>query len=298
MKTPGDDSQPVLVLGSAGALGKEICAQCATNNIRTVQLDRSNFNTSAPVDQLVSNFEQFSPRAAINCIALTGLNECTLEKATALESNAVFPQKLVLVSERLNLPILHFSTDNVFACNRPNKPYVETDVPCPTTWYGITKLMGESRAAQIRCLDFYVVRLPMLYGPTNDNQIVAKLLKQVLMGKEITVSRDVYTTPLYTPEAAGFAMGWLQDLGSLNSVNHFTSDKQISLFEFISILAKATAPDGAARVKATLSSAFPSIEVKPLWGGLGARPHFMTSFDQSVARYAQWIRENYLGVSK
>lgn len=298
MKTPGDNSQPVLVLGSTGALGKEICAQLASNNIRTVKFDRSNFNTSVSVDQLVSSFEQFSPRAAINCIALTGLDKCMLEKVTALESNAIFPQKLVLVSERLNLPVLHFSTDNVFACDRPNEPYLETDVPWPATWYGITKLMGESRAAQIRCLDFFVVRLPMLYGPTNDHQIVAKLLEQVLLGKEITVSTDLYTTPLYTPEAAGFAVGWLQDPGSLNSVNHFSSDKQISLFEFISILAKETAPDSAARVKATLSSAFNSIEVKPLWGGLGARRDFLTSLDQSVARYAQWIRDNYLGVSK
>lgn len=282
-------SGPIVVIGAKGAVGREICLQAQAANLPVVGWGRDELSATVDFQALLALFDAAKPRAVINCLSMTGLDKCFREAPQAFEANGFFPLKLAAVAKIRDLPMVQFSTENVFPCNINGLIYSEDDRTEPNTVYGLTKLLGE--AADLRPFaPFHVVRLPMLFGPTNDRQIVAKLVNQLILGNEITVSTDVYTTPLYTPDAAGFIVEWLKGGRTLAPVTHLTTEHRIALFDLMQIIAAVVGVKG--RIQATVSAKFPSLEVKPLHAGLRSNVTAPFSFEGAINRYADWIKRN------
>ena len=82
--------------------------------------------------------------------------------------------------------------------------------------------------------------MPVLFGPTHENQIVDRLIKKLLLNKKIFVSTDVYSTPVYTPDLSKFLFLNILKKNYLYSgkIIHFTSEKYLSMYQLIKILAK------------------------------------------------------------
>ena len=74
------------------------------------------------------------------------------------------------------------------------KIYSEQDKPFPITIYGQTKLFGEILIKNYS--NVLIVRLPILFGTTQKNQIVDRLVSRLNKGKKVKVSTDVFSTPL------------------------------------------------------------------------------------------------------
>ena len=286
---PSLPSGPILVIGSAGAVGREVCGHLRSAGMSVLPLGRAALGAEVDLETLLDRLEQAAPAAVINCLSMTGLDKCFRETSQAFEANALFPIKLAAASKIHNLPVIHFSTENVFPCNINELMYREGDKPQPNTVYGLSKLAGE--AADLRAsAPFHVIRLPMLYGPSNDRQIVARLVRELLRGNEVAVSTDVFTTPVYTPDVAGFVLGWLKGERRLSPVVHLTSGHRTSLHELIGIIGRGVGATG--RIRPVLSSQFPSLEAKPLHGGLSSDLIEPFPFDAAVARYVDWIKQN------
>jgi len=102
------------------------------------------------------------PDAILSCAALTSVDACEADAASAFAINAEAPDVLAKAAAELDIPIIHLSTDYVFGgCQQT--PYRETDTPDPINVYGRSKVAGEQAVAQAR--RHCVVRTTWVYSP-------------------------------------------------------------------------------------------------------------------------------------
>ena len=125
---------------------------------------------------------------------MTNILRCETESSAAYEANTIFPIKLANNIKKKNIKLIHFSTEAVFRGNLKHKLYNEKDIPEPTTIYGKSKLLADQYLGNFR--NSLIIRLPLLFGPTHENQIVDRLIKKLLLNEKIFVSTDVYSTPV------------------------------------------------------------------------------------------------------
>ena len=93
----------------------------------------------------ISNIEgiinQEKPRIIINCAAISNIDLIENNSDNAFEVNAVGAKNLAIICEKLNLKLVHISTDSVF--DGRGKMYTENDLPNPINEYSKSKKMGE-----------------------------------------------------------------------------------------------------------------------------------------------------------
>lgn len=257
----------ILVIGHTGALGSAIYDTLVANNIpATISVDDPRGIANATPQHIQNAIREVSPRIIVNCIAKNGLDACYTNPVDAFQTNAVFPELLASAAHNLEIPLIHFSTEAVFACSRPPKTYRAGDTPKPTTVYGMSKAIGERKASLYGA---YIIRLPLLYGPTNDRQIIAKLTRQILAGETIRAAIDVFSTPVYTPEVVAEFMPILRGekpVTSLPKITHMTSGQVMSIYELMFAIASNLGINK--RVNHCYADELPALEPKPQYGGL------------------------------
>jgi dTDP-4-dehydrorhamnose reductase len=287
-----DTKKAIMVFGANGALGRELCAQASKIGLSLIKVGRADLDLGLNVKSIGEFVNDHSPGLLVNCACLTGLDKCNLEREEAIQVNGHFPHKLFLGSQKKNIPLIHFSTDSVFSCNEDNLLNTEASVPCPTTWYGVTKYLGESFVSGAdNCL---TIRMPMLYGPTNQHQIIGKLFQKINSGENIKVSNDFFNTLTYTPDIVKWLLDFVLAKQALsNNLVHLTSDKRLSIYDFMVHIAKLFGLED--KVKPASSDDFKSSEPKPRFGGLKSIYVKEFSFQNAMADYINWLSEQDKG---
>jgi dTDP-4-dehydrorhamnose reductase len=287
-----DTQKAIMVFGATGALGREICNQANELGLSLIRVSRADLDLGSNAKSIEKFINDHSPGLLVNCACLTGLEKCNLQREEAIEVNGYFPYKLFLGSKDKRIPLVHFSTDSVFSCNEDGPLNTEEKTPRPTTWYGVTKYLGESfLEGSDNCL---TIRMPMLYGPTNQHQIVGKLFQKIKAGENIQASNDVFNTLTYTPDVVRWFLDLLFGREALSTnLIHLTSDKRLSIYEFMVHIARSF--DLEDRVISTNSDSFKSSEQKPRFGGLKSKYVKEFSFHNALDNYINWLSEQDKG---
>ena len=135
----------------------------------------------------------------INCAAFTRVDDCEIEKELAWNANVTGPENLAKCVDKHGGCLIHISTDYVFdGQKKVPEPYVETDVPNPISYYGMTKLEGEE--AIRRTTDRHIIlRTAWLYGISGHN-FLKTMLKLCLRNSDnkIKVVNDQFGSPTWT----------------------------------------------------------------------------------------------------
>jgi len=137
-----------IVLGD-GLLGKEIVKQ---TNWDFVSRKKDNIDANNPnmIFNLISEYDTI-----INCIANT--DTYSTDKKSHWSTNYKFVNDLIEFCNSQNKKLIHISTDYIYS-NSVTKA-TEDDVPVHLgTWYGYTKLLGDS-LVQLKCNDYLICRL-------------------------------------------------------------------------------------------------------------------------------------------
>ena len=229
----------ILIIGSKGSVGKEIINTLKFYKYTNyLSLSRKKVDVVKNFKKLEKIIIKFKPTHIINCVAMTNILRCETESSAAYEANTIFPIKLANNIKKKNIKLIHFSTEAVFRGNLKHKLYNEKDIPEPTTIYGKSKLLADQYLGNFR--NSLIIRLPVLFGPTHENQIVDRLIKKLLLNEKIFVSTDVYSTPVYTPDLSKFLFLNIlkKNYSYSGKIIHFTSKKYLSMYQLIKILAK------------------------------------------------------------
>jgi dTDP-4-dehydrorhamnose reductase len=274
----------IMVIGAKGSLGSEICKQLNKQEIPFLQITRNELDINTNIDILEKFILSSQSNVIINCIALLGIENCKENTQQALEINSLFPNKLFLIAKRNNLSFIQISTECIFSCDDINLFNFENDNPNPNTTYGLTKRLGECYPSK----NFHLVRLPLLFGNSNNRQIISKLTEIALDDQEIKVSNDIITTPVYTPDVASWIIkNILDNFKKFPEIVHLNSSERISMYDFmVKILSHF---DKEKYVISVSSDFFPSSEPKPKFGGLSSNHHNGFDLDLMINSYVKSI---------
>jgi dTDP-4-dehydrorhamnose reductase len=185
----------VMVCGSAGGLGKQISLTLAKKRINVFSISRQLYDVELEFNKFQKFILEKRPNYIINCIAKTGIDYCQKSSSKAFDINSLFTFRLANFANKLKIKMIHISTDAVFHGGYPGKLYSETDIPSPTTRYGETKLFGEILIKKFT--NILIIRLPIIYGKSQKNQLINNLLEKLFKNKKIKVSSNIFSPPLY-----------------------------------------------------------------------------------------------------
>jgi dTDP-4-dehydrorhamnose reductase len=139
------------------------------------------------------------PDVIVNAAAYTKVDKAETESETAFALNCEGARMLAEAAAIKGIPIIHISTDYVFAGDL-NRPYREDDVTEPHTVYGRSKLAGEQAVCAAN-QKHIVLRTSWIYSAGGTN-FVRSILEKAGNGKPIDVVSDQYGSPTYAPHLA------------------------------------------------------------------------------------------------
>lgn len=125
-------------------------------NCHTFQLKLTN------KDDVTKTFSEIKPDIVINTTALHNVDFCEENHEQALLVNTSVVNYLYENSEKHGSKLVHISTDYVFD-GKKTSPYTESDEAIPVSFYGQSKLQGETVLSGSR---HAVVRPSVVYGWT------------------------------------------------------------------------------------------------------------------------------------
>lgn len=194
---------------------------CQCRFIDYDELDITNYN------EVSSYVEAFKPDVIINCAAYTNVDGCETDSDTAFKVNAIGSRNLAMVAEKLEIKLLHVSTDYVFN-GEGATPFKEYDIPNPVSVYGKTKLLGEQYVRE-HCSRYFIVRTAWLYGEWGKN-FVYTIMKSGKQNGHLDVVDDQRGNPTYAEDLAHHILKII--LTDEYGVYHCTGTGECSWYDF------------------------------------------------------------------
>ncbi len=261
----------VLITGAHGQVGHELLRQAPegfqVHGLGSTALDITN------AAQVATVVEDFQPQLIINAAAYTAVDKAESEPDRAWAVNRDGVANLALAAERLGIPVLHISTDYVFAGNA-SEPYRETDPPGPTGVYGASKLGGEAVLAA-NCSRHIILRTSWVFG-AHGNNFVKTMLRLGREREELGVVADQHGCPT---SAASIARAlWTlavqyRNRGALQwGVYHYGGTPACTWYEFALEIFRQAHELGLLEhmpvVRAIATADYPTPVTRPAWSVL------------------------------
>lgn len=150
-------------------------------------------------ETIAAAIAKYRPDVLVNPAAYTAVDRAETEEDAAFAVNALGAENAAAAAADTGLPIIHISTDYVFAGDKPS-PYVESDPTDPAGAYGRTKLEGERRvlAANPRSV---VLRTAWVFSAYGGN-FLKTMLRLAGERDSLRIVADQHGTPTYGPDIA------------------------------------------------------------------------------------------------
>jgi len=194
----------VAVLGSGGMLGQGVVQYfqqgvSEEDPVTVLPLTADEANLCNDVSSLQAILSALTPDVLINTAAYTDVDQAEIAHDQAEAVNHHGAQKLAVVAQALNIPLVHISTDYVFD-GETETPYLPTDTPNPVSIYGRSKYRGE-QAIQQTCPQHWIIRTSWLYGVGRAN-FVQFVMDSAQQKKTLNIVSDWTGSPTWTVSLA------------------------------------------------------------------------------------------------
>ncbi len=182
----------IVVTGSEGQVVQSLLERAAQQpNLQVIALGRPELHLARP-ETVSTAIEALKPDLVVSAAAYTAVDLAEDEPELAFAVNATGAQAVAKAAEACAVPVIHISTDYVFAGDA-NEPYVETDITGPRSVYGKTKLEGERLVAQTNPKHI-ILRTAWIYSPFGKN-FVKTILKLAETRDNLSVVSDQWGNP-------------------------------------------------------------------------------------------------------
>jgi len=188
----------VLVIGRTGQLATSLLSAEKPPGMQLVACSRPQLDITSRMS-VRNTLEGVRPDLVINTAAYTAVDKAEEEKKIAFAVNAEGAAHLARECQRLDIPLIHVSTDYVFD-GRKKTPYTEDDVPAPLNVYGQSKLAGEE-AVQQTWAKHVILRTSWIFSPFGHN-FAKTMLRLVQTHDTLNIVADQHGSPTYAPHLA------------------------------------------------------------------------------------------------
>ncbi|MDB5478820.1 MAG: dTDP-4-dehydrorhamnose reductase, partial [Alphaproteobacteria bacterium] len=119
----------------------------------------------ADLEALRNYLEQTRPAHIVHLAAETNVDLCEVKPEHATAVNLAPTRELADYCAKTGARMLYVSSSSVFAGNSKHQ-HSETDAPCPTNFYAMTKWRSEEWIAE-HCPDYLIIRASWMVGTTS-----------------------------------------------------------------------------------------------------------------------------------
>lgn len=185
----------ILLTGGLGQLGSALRSTLREHEVISPLKEHLDITDFGQVETVVM---KLNPHCILNAAAYTNVDGAETNTTLAYTVNALGPRNLAVVASRLDIPLMHVSTDYVFD-GRSAAPYHEFDRPNPLSVYGASKLAGEEAVKSLHRRHF-IIRTAWLYHIVGRN--FPKTITSLASGAAVRVVDDQVGSPTYAPHLA------------------------------------------------------------------------------------------------
>jgi len=251
----------ILVTGTNGQVGSEIRELSSKYEYKFFFTDRKSIDITCK-DSIRDFCKINSINVIINCAAYTAVDKAETDVENADLGNRKAVKKLSIVSQELNIKLIHISTDYVFD-GRNFKPYCEEFQTNPQGVYGKTKLDGENEMRDINPKNSIIIRTSWVYSSFGNN-FVKTMLR---LGKEkesLGVIFDQVGTPTYAKDLAKAILDIVPQINNDKvEIYNYSNEGVLSWYDFAKEIMKMAKLDCKINPIETFQYPTPAI-----------RPHF------------------------
>lgn len=196
----------VLVTGSKGMLGQDLCPILKNANYAVIETDIDTLDITK-LDEVERIISTENPDIVIHCAAYTNVDKAEEDIETARLINFVGTENIAKACAKNDCTMVYISTDYVFAGNG-TEPYKPTDETAPLNNYGLTKWEGEE-AVRKYCPKHYITRTSWLYGIYGKNFVETMI--SLADKPELKVVDDQIGCPTWTVDLSNGILKLLEN---------------------------------------------------------------------------------------
>lgn len=255
----------IAVTGQQGQVVQAIRAQAADDAV-VVALGRPGLDLARP-ETIAASLAAAQPDLIVSAAAYTAVDKAESERDLAFAINATGAAAVAAAALRLNVPVIHISTDYVFD-GAKGAPYTEADAVGPLNVYGASKLAGE-QAVMAANPEAVVLRASWIYSPFGHN-FVRTMLRLAAEREEVGVVADQFGSPTSALDLADGIWALASRLlggsaASPRGVFHMAGSGSASWADLAEATFSASAALGgpSARVRRIDAAQFPTAAVRP-----------------------------------
>lgn len=253
----------ILQFGATGQLAREMIARADARGVDLAALSRADADLTDP-DAVTRAIAASDADIVVNAAAYTAVDQAETDEDAARAINADAPGAMARACAARGVPLIHVSTDYVFAGDKAGA-YVEDEPVSPLGAYGRTKEAGEAaiRAALPRHV---ILRTAWVYSPFGRN-FVKTMLRVGAERSELRVVDDQHGCPTAAGDIAETILtiaeavtGGREDAWG---TYHYAGAGETSWHGFAETIFALSDIDPAPHVAAIPSSEFPTPAERP-----------------------------------
>lgn len=221
----------VVVFGSGGQLGVELCREFERRNWTVHRFDRQSLDVT-DAQRVEEALARIDPQVVVNAAAYNQVDIAEREPLAAYQANALAVRNLAMSCRQVDAQFVHYSTDYVFDGTK-GSPYVETDATHPLGAYAVSKLAGELYA-QAYLARPLIIRTSGVFGPggmfTPRGNFVELMLRLARSSNPIRVVQDHVASPTYAPAIASRTADMIER--KITGLFHLGGGEPISWYDY------------------------------------------------------------------
>ncbi len=254
----------IALFGANGQLGSDLVTLAGRRGLDLVAVTRAQVDAADPA----AGFDGLDFDIAINCVAVTRVDDCEKDPGPAVAVNAHFAGRLARACAVRGARLVQVSTDYVYGGQAQREPLSEDVGRAPVNVYGATKALGED-LARLEHDDVIVARVASLFGVAGASgkggNFVETMLRLAKEKGRLTVVADQVMSPTASLDA-GEAIFDLVAAKALAGDYHVVNSGAASWCAFAdAIIARAGV---AAEVAPIPTSQFPTPAHRPPYSAL------------------------------
>jgi len=221
------NSQPVLIVGKNGTLGKAFAKMCGQRGIHYQLLCRQELDitNTAQIEQVIA---EKNPWAVINAAGFVRVDDAENETENCFLANTYGPAQLASACKKAGVKLLTFSSDLVFN-GKKKSHYLESDTAAPLNIYGKSKAMAEKLVIENNPAAL-IIRTSAFFGPWDEYNFVHHVRSSLKNSLPLHAANDIFISPTYVPDLVNTCLDLLID--NEQGVWHLANNGETTWAEF------------------------------------------------------------------